>query len=105
MSLGMASLVAHRLVLMSSHRAALNAAAAVGDGQDNKGGSVKGNHRNSCPPPTRGGVVCAGSTKAAGAVSVGGEVMESGVFLLALEASAMLWVVGGWSSLVALRFR
>lgn len=35
----------------------------------------------------------------------GGEVMESGVFLLALEVSAMLWLVGGWSSLVALRLR
>lgn len=30
---------------------------------------------------------------------------ESGFFLLALEISALLWVVGGWSSLVALRFR
>ena len=36
-------------------------------------------------------------------VSVG--VVESGVFLLALEVSAMVWLVGGWSSLAAIRFR
>ncbi|CAN0233312.1 unnamed protein product [Scytosiphon promiscuus] len=35
----------------------------------------------------------------------GSRVVEAGVFLLALEISAMLWLVGGWSSLVALRFR
>lgn len=32
-------------------------------------------------------------------------VVECGIFLLGLEVSAMLWLVGGWSSLVALRFR
>lgn len=40
-----------------------------------------------------------------GGVRGGGDVTEGGVFLLALEVSAMLWLVGGWSSLVALRFR
>ena len=35
----------------------------------------------------------------------GASVITSGVFLLTLEASAIVWVVGGWSSLVGLRFR
>ncbi|CAM9493584.1 unnamed protein product [Ascophyllum nodosum] len=34
----------------------------------------------------------------------GASVITSGVFLLTLEASAIVWVVGGWSSLVGLRF-
>lgn len=35
----------------------------------------------------------------------GGKAIESGVLLLALELSATLWVVAGWSSLAAVRFR
>lgn len=32
-------------------------------------------------------------------------VVEVGVFLLVLELSATVWVVGGWTSLIALRCR
>lgn len=103
MSVGMALLVVYRLALMRGHWTALNA--SVQSAQNTEGSSVKDNRPDSCPPG-RGEGIDAGSAKAVDAVSaVGSKVMESGVFLLALEASAMLWVVGGWSSLVAVRFR
>lgn len=35
----------------------------------------------------------------------GFRVVEAGAFLLGLELASMMWVVDGWSSLVALRFR
>lgn len=35
----------------------------------------------------------------------GSRVIEAGVCLLALEVAAAVWLITGWSSLVALRFR
>lgn len=80
MSVGMALIVARRLVLMRDHLAAskLSAEKRVGVGCGGGGGGGEGD---------------------------GAGVMEAGVFLLALEISAMVWLVGGCSSLVALRFR
>lgn len=46
-----------------------------------------------------------GHQAALGAVDNGTSVIASGMFLLTFEASGILWVVCGWSSLVALRFR
>ncbi|CAM9721433.1 unnamed protein product [Ectocarpus sp. 13 AM-2016] len=79
MCVGMALIVARRLVLMRDHWAAsiLSAGKPVGVGGGGGGG---------------------GEGDGAG-------VMEAGVFLLALEISAMLWLVCGFSSLVAIRFR
>ncbi|CAN0013256.1 unnamed protein product [Ectocarpus fasciculatus] len=76
MYVGMALIVARRLVLMRDHWAAAKLPAEKGVGVGGGGGE-----------------------------GVGAGVMEAGVFLLALEISAMLWLVGGCSSLVALRFR
>ncbi|CAM9299991.1 unnamed protein product [Laminaria digitata] len=79
MSVGMTLLVARRLALMRDHWKAASLAAE------------------------RGAAASAGGGWIGRGVSVG--VVESGVFLLALEVSAMLWVVGGWSSVTAIRFR
>lgn len=111
----MASLVACRLALMRNHWAALNLAA---EGADTKARDTPGDQRCwSCSSSAVGSDstmatapadVC--STRVSlsgdcGGGGVGGRVVESGVLLLAVEALAMLWVVGGWSSLVALRVR
>ncbi|CBN74856.1 Phosphatidate cytidylyltransferase [Ectocarpus siliculosus] len=80
MCVGMALIVARRLVLMRDHWVAskLSAEKPVGVSGGGGGGGGEGD---------------------------GAGVMEAGVFLLALEISAMLWMVCGCSSLVALRFR
>lgn len=79
MCVGMASIVARRLVLMRDHWAA---------------------SKLSAEKP-----VWVGGSGGGGGEGDGAGVMEAGVFLLALEISAMLWLVCGCSSLVALRFR
>lgn len=76
MSVSMALLVARRLALMRDHSAALR---PVREKMREVSGAVGGAARD--------------------------VVLESAIYLLAIEVSAMLWLVGGWSSLVALRFR
>lgn len=110
-SLGITLLVARRLALMRDHWAALRpllekmGEASGVSGKPNKPGGMALSASQS------GGMGFNSATAVAyGSAGVGGgaardRVMESGVFLLGLEVSAMLWLVGGWSSLVALRFR
>lgn len=128
MSTGMALLVVCRLALMRDHWSNLD----LQEGADPKGGdSTKSEgHPSSSPSSYLGGDPKFSGSSVAAAVAAaskndrsaiasvsaadtdsrsdggkGARVTESGVFLLALEVSAMAWLVGGWSSLVALRFR
>ncbi len=110
MLVGMVALVVRRLALIRDHWAAFKP----------RGGNTVDSPTaaNEIPSgPSKATVTTAtahveSSSGAAAAVFGGGcgvrrdgEVMEGGVFLLALEVSGMLWLVWGWSSLVALRFR
>lgn len=123
MPVGMTSLVVRRLALMRNHRASLRPPLeTIGEvpGRFGKPNKPKPNKPSSITLPVfqTDGMGSASGTAAASrhplperpAALVGGGaardgVMESGIFLLALEVSAMAWLVGGWSSLVALRFR
>ena len=117
MLVGMAALVARRLALMRDHWAASKP--GVGKTADDPGATGVPNRPSKETVATAAAAKGESSSGASAAVSFcgggggggsggirgGSEVMEAGVFLLALEVSAMLWLVGGWSSLVALRFR
>eukprot|EP00903_Cladosiphon_okamuranus_P017954 g16519.t1 len=98
-SVGMTLLVARRLALMRDHFAALRPLlekmgdACGANGEQNKADVM------SLSASQNGGIGVGGASAAID------RVIESGIFLLGLEVSAMLWLVGGWSSLVALRFR
>eukprot|EP00752_Nemacystus_decipiens_P006315 g5694.t1 len=114
MSVGMTLVVARRLALMRDHWAALRPPPEeTGEGSVS---GVAGKRNGLDGMPLRdsqnggrgdGAATATGCGKAVGECPSGvrDRVMESGIFLLGLEASAMAWLVGGWSSLVALRFR
>ena len=117
MLVGMAALVARRLALMRDHWAASKP--GVGKTADDPGATGVPNRPSKETVATAAAAKGESSSGASAAVSFcgggggggsggirgGSEVVEAGVFLLALEVSAMLWLAGGWSSLVALRFR
>ena len=119
MSVGIALLVTRRLALMRDHWAALRPplgkmgeiAGAVGNRSDSGGMSLSasqgaGNDSSAAPSAAvHGKTLPAETTAVVGGGAARDRVMESGIFLLGLEVSAMVWLVGGWSSLVALRFR
>lgn len=99
MSVGMTLLVARRLALMRDHGAALRPLLEkMGEAY---GANREPNKADGMPLLASQDVGVFGGR--AGAAK--DRVMESGILLLGLEVSAMLWLVGGWSSLVALRFR
>ncbi|CAN0041267.1 unnamed protein product [Pylaiella littoralis] len=110
---GMTLLVARRLALMRDHWAASKRAVESTIAQVSGGATgVLGVPSVIFTPSSPGGGKRTGSAAANGKVPLGASapeggsgVMEAGMFLLTLEVSAMLWLVGGWSSLVALRFR
>lgn len=110
---GMTLLVARRLALMRDHWAASKRAVESTIAQVSGGATgVLDVPSVISTPSSPGGGKRTGSAAANGKVPLGASapeggsgVMEAGMFLLTLEVSAMLWLVGGWSSLVALRFR
>lgn len=132
MSVGMTLLVARRLTLMRDHWEAASLAAEMAAtgreqrssfpssspggaiGSDSVKASTAVTDSFSDKPPVAAAATAAASVAASAKANAGGGwsgrgvnlgVVEQGVFLLALEVSAMLWVVGGWSSIAALRFR
>ena len=132
MSVGMTLLVARRLTLMRDHWEAASLAAEIAAagreqrssfpssspggaiGSDSVKASTAVTDSFSDKPPVAAAATATASVAASAKANAGGGwsgrgvnvgVVEQGVFLLALEVSAMLWVVGGWSSIAALRFR
>lgn len=131
LSVGMVLLVAHRLALMRRHWVGLALTDHDTPRGDEQGQSTTpddaqdhGVHKtlqpsfsSSASRTVDAGSVAVSTTPTAAKAAVrgipvtlennscGARVVEAGVCLLALELAATLWVVGGWSSLVVLRFR
>lgn len=118
MVVGMALIVARRLAIMRDHWSASNTAAGKSANATEKSHSTlrevdSGSAMTAQtvtaiingPPAVSFDATKIGGDGGGGGLGGGGGVIEAGVCLLALEISAMLWLVGGWSALVALRFR